>query len=241
MLTWQPDALHKSIEGWRGASQFGYRRVLELLEQYPELFEFRDERQLGQRLALLKPYAGTAKNIWRLLMNAPNLLTDAETLIEARIEYVSRRMRAELPDAVKSCVFAHSMESIRTRHTFLDRLGVFKLRSLKVNPLLDQANNRNPRMHAIFDTEDKEFATKVGGVQVEEWEVFQKLFAAELAKRGGAMADLDLTAVAEEDLKESWGDGEQDDDEEEVEDDGEEDEETVEERKKSRKKNKYHG
>lgn len=205
LLAWQPDALQLAIECWRGASQFGDHRVLELLEQYPELFRYRDERQLGQRLTLLLPYAGTAKNIWLLLMGAPNLLTDRKTLIEARIEYVRVQMRAELSDVCKSTVFAHSMQSLRTRHTFLDRLGLYKLRSLKVNPLLD-LNNRNPRMHAIFDTDDKTFAQKVCGVTLDEWEVFGRLYAAELEKGGGVMAGMGLVDAAEEEEDEDGED-----------------------------------
>lgn len=184
LLTWQPIALQTAIECWRGATQFGDKRILELLEEYPLLFEYRNEGQLGNRMALLKPYAGTDKNIWRLLMNAPNLLTDREALIQARIEYVRVQMRAELPDVVKSTVFAHSMASLRTRHVFLERLGVYRKRSLKVNPKLD-LNNTNPRMHQIYDTDDRAFATKVAAVSPDEWEVFQQLYAAELEKDGG--------------------------------------------------------
>lgn len=135
-------------------------------------------------MALLKPYAGTAKNIWRLLMNAPNLLTDREAAIEARIEYVRVQMRAELPDVVKSTAFAHSLQSLRTRHTFLERLGVYRRRSLKVNAKLD-VNNANPRMHQIYDTDERTFATKVAGVGLDEWEVFVQLFAGELERDDG--------------------------------------------------------
>lgn len=188
LLTWQPTALQAAIEAWRGASQFGDRRVYELLEEYPELFRFSDERVLGQRLTLLKSYAATDKNIWRLLMNAPNLLTDREELIASRIEYVTGQMRAELADVVKSTVMAHSMDSIRTRHAFLDRLGVYKRRSPKVDPKLD-ASAKNPRLHTIYDCDERVFASKVCGVSPDEWEVFEKLYAVELEKGGGVVVE----------------------------------------------------
>lgn len=178
LLTQQPDHIVQTLECWR-STQFGDQRVLDLLERYPELFDLRDERMLLQRLAFLKLYAATSKNVWRLFMNSPNLITEREPLIKAKIEYVQTTMRAELADAVKSTVFAHHMDSIQTRHTFLDRLGLFKPRSPKANP---KDPNPNPRMHQIFDTADKEFAAKVCGVSLEEWEVFQALFAVELEK-----------------------------------------------------------
>lgn len=207
LLTWQPAALQSAIESWRGASQFGDRRVYELLEEYPELFRFSDERVLGQRLTLLKTYAATDKNVWRMLMNAPNLLTDREELIAARIEYVTKQMRAELADVVKSTVMAHSMDSIRTRHAFLDRLGVYKRRSPKVDPKLD-ASAKNPRLHAIFDCDDRVFASKVCAVSPDEWEVFEKLYAVEMEKGGGVIEEGVVGAVG-------FGEGEEEEDEEE--------------------------
>lgn len=186
LLTRQPDQIVQTVECWR-STQFGDQRVIELLERYPELFDLRDERLLLNRLAFLKLYAATAKNVWRLFMNSPNTITERETSLEAKIEYLQSTMRADVADAVKSSVFAHQMDSIRTRHTFLDRLGLFKARSPKADP---KDPNRNPRMHQIFDTADKEFAAKVCGVSLEEWEVFQALFSVELAK-GKAMQDLE--------------------------------------------------
>lgn len=186
LLTRQPDQIVQTIECWR-STQFGDNRVIELLERYPELFDFRDERMLLQRLAFLKLYAATVKNVWRLFMNSPNTITEREALLEAKIEYLQSTMRVEVADVVKSSVFSHQMDSILTRHTFLDRLGLFKPRSPKADP---KDPNRNPRMHQIFDTDDKEYAAKVCGVSLEEWEVFQALFANELAK-GKHSKDLD--------------------------------------------------
>lgn len=187
LLTRQPDQIVQTVECWR-STQFGDHRVLELLERYPELFDFRDERMLLHRLAFLKLYVATAKNVWRLFMNSPNTITERETSLEAKIEYLQNTMRAEVSDVVKSSVFSHQLDSIRTRHTFLDRLGLFKPRSPKADP---KDPNRNPRMHQIFDTSDKEFASKVCGVSLEEWEVFQALFAKELAKESKVAHDLD--------------------------------------------------
>lgn len=182
LLAWQPHTLQQAIEGWRGATQFGDRRVAELLVEYPQLFAAgRAERELGERVAVLRAYAGTARNVWRLLMNAPNLLGDAQPVVEARCEYVRTRMRAEVSDVVKSRLMAHPLRAVRTRHVFAERLGVYRPRSLRVSGAqLEAANQRNPRMHAMYDTEAREFATKVCGVRLEEWEVFERLYAVEL-------------------------------------------------------------
>lgn len=112
-------------------------------------------------------------------MNAPNLITDNVTTIDSKIAYIRNVMRAEVSDVVKSTVFSHSLESIQCRHVFLDRLGLYKPRSLKADPL---EPNKNPRMHLIYDTSDQAFASKTCGVSPEEFEVFEKLFAVELEK-----------------------------------------------------------
>lgn len=168
----------QTLECWR-STQFGDQKVISLLEQYPELFDLREEHSLTARIAHLKPYALTGKNIWRLFMNAPNLITDHETTIDSKIAYIRNAMRAEVSDVVKSTVFSHSLESIQCRHVFLDRLGLYKPRSPKADPL---EPNKNPRMHLIYDTSDQAFASKTCGVSPEEFEVFQKLFAVEVEK-----------------------------------------------------------
>lgn len=167
-----------SLECWR-STQFGDQKVLNLLEQYPELFDVRDEHTITGRMAYLKPFALTGKNIWRLLMNSPNLISDREPVIDAKIAYLRTQMRADVSDIVKSTVFSHSLDSIRCRHVFLDRLGLYKPRSPKADP---SEPNKNPRMHQIYDASDDVFAKKTCGVSADEYEVFQKLFAIEVEK-----------------------------------------------------------
>lgn len=167
-----------TLECWR-SSQFGDQKVNSLLEQYPELFDVHNENTITARMAYLKPYALTGKNIWRLLMNSPNLISDREPVIAAKIAYLQKEMRADVSDAVKSAVFSHSLDSIRCRHVFLDRLGMYVPRSPKADP---SEPSKNPRMHQIFDGTDDVFAKKTCGVSAEEFEVFQKLFAIEMEK-----------------------------------------------------------
>lgn len=79
-------------------------------------------------------------------------------------------------DASKSKVFSHSLDVIKCRHVFLSRLGLFKPRSPKADPL---EPSKNPKMTNIYDTSDREFAVKTCGVTLEEFETFQELYKRE--------------------------------------------------------------
>lgn len=179
LLTKSPAKIIENLEIWRG-TQFGDKKLFELLERNPELLEFSDENHLRQKLANLKRYAMTTKNVWLLFMNSPNILIDSQKRIDSKIDYFKNIMKVDVVDVVKSTAFSHTLDSIKTRHIFLERLGLYKMKSPRAGP---NEPNRNPRMHRIMDPMDKEFATKVAMVKYEEFEVFQALYKRELEKQ----------------------------------------------------------
>lgn len=85
-------------------------------------------------------------------------------------------MKVDVSDAAQSKVFSLPLEDIKCRHVFLFRLGMFKPKNPKVDPLQP---SKNPRMHYIYDTSDKEFAVKTCGVTLEEFETFRELYKRE--------------------------------------------------------------
>ncbi|XP_062552682.1 uncharacterized protein LOC134217871 [Armigeres subalbatus] len=175
VLTRHPDRLISSMNCWRSC-QFGDRQMQVLLAAHPQLLDFTDHSQLAQRVAFLHSYFETRKNVWRLFLNCPNLVLDKERDIRPKIDYVLQTMRIEVPEVVRSCVFVADLELIRCRHVFLERLGLFKPRSLKAEP---GDPNSNPKLNQITDTTDKRFAVKVAYVTLEEYETFVELFRKE--------------------------------------------------------------
>lgn len=141
---------------------------------------------LRSKIAHLKPYALTVKNIFRLFCSSPQIITENEKVIDAKIEYFRDVMRAEVSDVVKSSAFAHPLVMIKQRHVFLDRLGLYKPRSPKADPL---EPSKNPRMHQIMDTTDKAFATKICNVTLDEFEAFQALYKKEMDRKRGPKDD----------------------------------------------------
>ncbi|XP_065083650.1 uncharacterized protein LOC135705734 [Ochlerotatus camptorhynchus] len=187
VLTRHPDRLTSSMHCWRSC-QFGDRQMQVLLAAHPQLFDFTDHNQLAQRVAFLHSYFETRKNVWRLFLNCPNLVVDKEGDIRPKIDYVLQTMRIEVLEVVKSCAFVADLDLIRCRHVFLERLGLFKPRSLKAEP---GDPSSNPKLHQITDTTDKRFAVKVAFVTLEEYEAFVELYRKERDRFGEGTGDLD--------------------------------------------------
>lgn len=85
-------------------------------------------------------------------------------------------MKVDETEVSKSKVFSYSLDAIKCRHVFLDRLGLFKPKNPKVDRLQP---SKNPKMNEIFDTSDREFAVKTCGVTLEEFETFRELYKRE--------------------------------------------------------------
>ncbi|KFB38705.1 hypothetical protein ZHAS_00006106 [Anopheles sinensis] len=177
ILTRPTEKIAESLHCWRSC-QFGDSNMKVLMSAHPYLLEYTNHGQLSQRVAFLHSHFETRKNVYRLFMNAPNLLVEEQRETEEKIDFLMEKMRHEVLEVVKSCAFSHDLEHLRCRHTFLERLGLFKPRSLKADP---NTPTGNPKLHQITDTSDKRFAVKVAYVTLEEYEVFQELFRREMS------------------------------------------------------------
>lgn len=171
-----PAKIVDSLECWR-TTQFGDKNLFQLIDEHPQLLDFNNENHLRVKMAHLRQYAGTRNNVWRMFMYSPNVLTDTPEEINAKIKYFDEEMRADMTDVTKSTAFAHELDWIEMRHVFLVRLGLYTKRSLKSDPL---EPNKNPRMHRIVDSGDEQFAAKVCGVSLEEFETFKLLYEREI-------------------------------------------------------------
>lgn len=175
----QPKTLEYTLEYWRGV-QFSHSQYVQLFLQCPELLEFGDENELRTRFAELKVLAGTPKNIWRLLMASPDMITENPKIIQAKADYLFKVMKVDVSDAVKSGVFSHSLLKLKCRHMLLVRLGIYKEKAKNASPL---DPNKNPRVHRIADTSDSMFARKICGITIGELNAFNALYRRELEQQ----------------------------------------------------------
>ncbi|XP_075152323.1 transcription termination factor 4, mitochondrial [Haematobia irritans] len=179
VLTRSPQKIIETLECWRSC-QFGEYFLFLLISKYPALMDVNDKRRLLKQIAFLRSYVGTSKNVWKLLMNCPTLIEQSTESIKAKIVYMNEIMRIEVPEIVKSEALSKSLDDIKCRHVFLERLALFKPRPLKADP---NEPSKNPRLYKITDTSDKSFATKVCHVSLAEFEAFKELYARELERK----------------------------------------------------------
>ncbi|KAH8241027.1 transcription termination factor 4, mitochondrial isoform X1 [Drosophila bipectinata] len=180
-----PDKIINSLEIWR-ACQFGEHLLHLLLTKYPELLDITESHQLLEHIAFLKSRVSTSKNVWKLLMNSPDLIAQPEESLEEKLNYIIDVMRIEVPEIVKSAALTLPFEEIRCRHQFLVRLGLFKPRPLKADP---NEPTTNHKLYQITDTSEKSFATKICHVTLPEYEAFKELYAKELQRKNKKSKD----------------------------------------------------
>lgn len=188
ILRFQPKKLTNALESWRGC-QFTNSQYIQLFVQCPELLEFDNENELRSRIVNIKMFAERTKNVWRLLMASPDIMTDSPKVVEAKANYLQKEMKVDVSDAVKSGVFSHSLTKLKCRHMLLVRLGIYKEKSKNADPL---DPNKNPRVARIIDTPDAEFAAKICGISIAELHAFYSLYRRELEEQEDLEEDSDL-------------------------------------------------
>lgn len=202
IVRYPPNKLTETLEIWRGC-QFSQTQFFQLVVQCPEILEFTDEKYVVSRITAIKGYAEKTKNVWRLLMASPNVITDKMTTFNAKAKYLQSVMDVDVTDATKSGVFAYPLLKIKCRHMLLVRLGLYRPRPKNANPL---DPNKNPRVTKIVDTPDAEFARKVCKISLAEFEAFNALYEREAQENEEAemdeqeLADKDYRTDDEEDV-----------------------------------------
>lgn len=176
LLRFQSKDLEKRLELWR-VCQFSKTQYFNLFIEQPVLLECDDEEYLSKRFCQLQQFSWTSKNIWRLFILSPNVLFDPIKSVNQKVDYILDTMQADMTDLVKSGSLAQPLNTIKSRHALLIRLGLYKKRNMKASEL---SQNKNPRLTRIMDTSDKEFARKVCGITIGELEVFYELHKREL-------------------------------------------------------------
>lgn len=176
------DKLTAAMNQWRGFN-FGEKQTLQLLERYPELLDVRNFHLASANLGVINSYVGQ-KNGYKVLRNSPNVATEQTELLKEKIEYLQDIMRVDPVEVYKSDVFSYDLLKIKTRHMFLERLGMY-FKKKKGDKNEAHEINKNPKLSKIVDSSDKRFATKVCHVTLEEYETFIDIYKEEIDKIEG--------------------------------------------------------
>lgn len=175
LLTTPQEKIFTSINNWR-SFQFGERFTIELLERYPEFLHMQHSSDLINKMNTLKAFVGGGSNLYKLILNSPTVLAQKLPVLNEKIDYLKNEMKVDAAEVYKCDVFSSDFMTIKTRHVFLDRLGLYIIKKKKDPSEI----SKNPKLYQIVETSDKAFATKICHVTLEEFETFQELYKREL-------------------------------------------------------------
>ena len=175
LLTAKQEKIFNNIGQWR-AFQFGNKATIKLLEQNPELLLIEHSKELTKKFEMIKDFVGGGTNVYKLLLNSPDVLLQSVPVITDKINYLKDVMKADPVEVYKSAALSQEFITIKTRHVFLQRMGLYIVKK-KVDP---NEISKNPKLYQITDTSDRRFATKVCFVTSDEFETFQELHMREL-------------------------------------------------------------
>lgn len=167
--------IFESLNSWRGY-QFGSNNIITLFARYPELLNMQHSNELNSKIMLIKQYVGGGNHIFKVLLNSPSVLTQNLADIKEKIDYLQKVMRVEENEVLSSEALSLDIVELKTRHTFLKRLGLYIAKKKKDSKEV----SKNPKLYLITDTSDKRFAAKVCHVTLDEFETFQELYKREL-------------------------------------------------------------
>lgn len=120
-------------------------------------------------------------------------------------KYVYFRMGVKQAEMVKSRLFRFTLDEVRSRHSFLERRGLYQTPDKKGRTAII-----NPKLDSVLNADQDTFLTEVAKAPAEEYEVFQRLLAREWQED-----DEQLYGSVEAESSDSEDEEEEDDEEEE--------------------------
>lgn len=135
----------------------------ELLTLNPEYVNFR----VKELMTLF-----TKKDINKLLVTCPCVMTDDFSTIYDKVQYIVHMMGVEQKSIVKSRALQHDLHHIKCRHNFMIRAGRYVINK-------KSAKNRNAPLHKIFSRNMKTFL-KLTRLTEEEYNAFCLCYTEEL-------------------------------------------------------------
>lgn len=185
LLKTKPDVILSCMKNWR-TTALGDNKLISLFTSCPLLL-FVELREIRRRIPVLKSLS-SQKHSLELLRRYPDLMFVDWSDFLAKVNYVEEVMKINRSDISKCDLLSCSLLELKTRHVFLERTGNYVPKNPKV---AEHLQRQNPSLRQIVDSDDIEFATKVAGLTVEEFEVFRELYKEELNQTVDSYSDSD--------------------------------------------------
>ncbi|XP_019733251.1 transcription termination factor 4, mitochondrial [Hippocampus comes] len=161
----------------------------------------------------------TVQQVTQILRDSPAIMHEDLAQLEYKFQYVYFRMGIKQAEMVKHRLFRSTLEELRTRHTFLERRGLYQTPDKKGQTVI-----ANPKLDSVLNVDlDTFLLAHAANASAEEYDVFRRLVAREWKQEERHHGD------CQAEMEDSDDD---DDDEEEEEEDEMEGKESYRKRKK---------
>ncbi|XP_041033555.1 transcription termination factor 4, mitochondrial isoform X2 [Carcharodon carcharias] len=145
-----------------------------VLLQSPQILNL-SAKQVNNTVRFLKDKCiFTGQQITEILQTSPNILFEKSEELEYKFQYAYFRMGIKQSEMTKSGLFRVSLEELKQRHIFLERLGFYQTPDKK-----GQTQIINPKAKDILTTSEDYFLAKVARSSWEEFDIFKKLLSHE--------------------------------------------------------------
>ncbi|XP_069831580.1 transcription termination factor 4, mitochondrial isoform X2 [Dendropsophus ebraccatus] len=149
----------------------------------------------------------TSQQVLKILNTVPETFTQDPSHLQDVFQYVYFRMGGNHREMVSSQVFQTSIDEIKVRHQFLERLGKFRPPDKKrVCP------PSNPKLKEVIQFSEDDFLSHVARSSTEEFNTFRKILEREEREGEKSMEDLEDELSNDEDDDKQDSDSEDDSD-----------------------------
>ncbi|CAJ0946244.1 unnamed protein product, partial [Ranitomeya imitator] len=147
--------------------------------------------------------------VLNILNSTPEILTQDPSHMEDLFQYVYFRMGGNHREIISAQVFQTSLDEIRVRHQFLERLGRFQPPNKK-----RECPPSNPKLKEVIQLSEEDFISKTARSSVEEFNTFCKILEREEQEGEQDEEDIEDEPSNDEDDDETNSDSEDDSEDE---------------------------
>ncbi|XP_077147139.1 transcription termination factor 4, mitochondrial isoform X2 [Ranitomeya variabilis] len=151
----------------------------------------------------------TSQQVLNILNSTPEILTQDPSHMEDLFQYVYFRMGGNHREIISAQVFQTSLDEIRVRHQFLERLGRFQPPNKK-----RECPPSNPKLKEVIQLSEEDFLSKTARSSVEEFNTFRKILEREEQEGEQDKEDIKDVPSNDEDDDETNSDSEDDSEDE---------------------------
>ncbi|MBN3296864.1 MTEF4 factor, partial [Amia calva] len=150
----------------------------------------------------------SGQQVTDILRDTPATLLEDMAQVEYKFQYAYFRMGVRQAEMIKSGLFRVSLDEVRSRHAYLECLGLFETPDKK-----GQTRVANPKLRDFLGVPEKTFVAEVARTTLEEFEVFKRLLARKQQEEEREEEE-QLDSGSEEEEEEEDGESEEDSDSE---------------------------